>query len=201
MKLFFSGASPYVRKVLVFAHELGLADRIEKLPAAASPVDRSADIRRHNPLGQVPTLLTEDGAVLYDSRVICEYLNDQGGGDLFGSGPDRWRNLSEAALGDGLLGAALLLRYENVLRPEPLRWQGWVAGQRGKIDDTLARMEELAPELGARVDIGTVTFGCALGYLDFRFADQPWRESHPRLAEWFARFDERPSMGATRPAA
>src|SRR3954451_22246874 len=122
MKIFYSPASPYVRKVMVVAHELGLADRIERLPSAAGPVARDAAIREHNPLGQVPTFFTDDGAVLYDSRVICEYLDDLGGGSFFGSGAARWRNLTDAALGDGLLGAALLARYEAVLRPEPLRW-------------------------------------------------------------------------------
>src|SRR4051794_40691932 len=115
MKIYFSPASPYVRKVMVVAHELRLADRIERLPSAAGPVVRDATIRQHNPIGQVPTFFTDDGTVLYDSRVICEYLDDFGGGTFFGSGPARWRNLTDAALGDGLLGAALLARYEAVL--------------------------------------------------------------------------------------
>lgn len=199
MKLFYSPASPFVRKVLAVAHELGLQDRIDRVPAAAGPVDRNAEIRSKNPLGQVPTLLTDDGQAIYDSRVICEYLNDMGRGTLFGQGAERWRNLTEAALGDGLLGGALLARYETFLRPEPLRWDGWVEGQLGKVDDGLARLEELAPGFGDRVDIATITFGCGLGYLDFRFANRPWRETYPKAAEWFARFSERPSMKATAP--
>ncbi len=198
MKLFFSPASPFVRKVMVVAHELGLAERIERIPATAAPVARSDAIREHNPLGQVPTFLADDGIVLYDSRVVCEYLDDLGGGSFFGAGPARWRNLTDAALGDGMLGAALLARYETVLRPEPLRWDGWIAGQLGKVADALGRMEEA--DLGDRLDIGTVTFGCGLGYLDFRFPDLDWRAAHPKTAAWFAVFGERPSMAATRPA-
>ena len=201
MKLFYSSASPFVRKVMVVAHEVGLAGRIERLPAAASPVARDPAIRAENPLGQVPTLLTDDGLTLYDSQVICEYLDAQGGGGLFGDGAARWRNLTEAALGDGMLGAALLLRYETFLRPEPLRWPDWIAGQGGKVSDGLAWLEAAAPGFGDRFDIGVVTLGCTLGYLDLRFADRPWREAHPRTADWFARFDERSSMKLTRPVA
>jgi glutathione S-transferase len=198
MKIYFSPASPYVRKVMVVAHELGLADRIERLPSAAGPVKRDATIRQDNPLGQVPTFFTDDGTVLYDSRVICEYLDDLGAGTFFGSGPSRWRNLTDAALGDGLLGAALLARYESVLRPEPLRWAEWSRGQLEKVTDAVDRMERM--ELGTRLDIGTVTFACGLGYLDFRFPDLDWRAGRPSVTAWYADFAQRPSMVATAPA-
>jgi glutathione S-transferase len=198
MKIYFSAASPYVRKVMVVAHELGLADRIEKLPSAAGPVARDARIRKDNPLGQVPTFFADDGTVLYDSRVICEYLDELGGGQLFGNGVTRWRNLTHAALGDGLLGAALLARYEAVLRPDPLRWADWTAGQMGKIKDAIDRMETV--DLNDRMDIGVITFGCGLGYLDFRFPEFDWRSDHPQTAAWFDAFSRRPSMNETRPA-
>ncbi|MBV9077141.1 MAG: glutathione S-transferase [Methylobacteriaceae bacterium] len=200
MKLFFSPASPYVRKVMIVAHELGLAGRIEKLPAAAGPVKRDQTIRPVNPIAQVPTLLTDDGTALYDSRVICEYLDDLGGGRFFGQGAERWRNLTDAALGDGLLGAALLVRYESVLRPEPYRWTDWIGGQSEKITDAADRIERLAPALGDRLDIGTVTLFCALGYLDFRFPDLAWRATRPAAAAWFERFSARPSAQATMPS-
>jgi glutathione S-transferase len=199
MKLFYSPASPYVRKVLVVAREVGLEDRIERLPAAAGPVKRDDTIRPHNPIGQVPTFLTDDGTAIYDSRVICEYLDAEGRGAMFGSGAERWRNLTNAALGDGLLGAALLARYEAVLRPADLRWEDWTRGQMAKIADAADRIEALAPGLDDRVDIGTITFGCALGYLDFRFPDLPWREGRPAASAWFERLGERPSMAATVP--
>lgn len=201
MKMFYSVTSPFVRKVMVTAHELGLADRIELMPSVASPVDRNPTIRQQNPLGQVPTLVTDDGMALYDSRVICEYLDAEGGGSLFGSGATRWRNLADAALGDGLLGAGLLARYETVLRPEPLRWDGWIQGQHGKITDAIDRIDAVAAEFGDRLDIGTITFGCALGWVDFRFPDIGWRDGRPAAAAWFATFGERPSMTATVPHA
>lgn len=200
MKLYFSGASPFVRKVLVVAHEVGLADTIEHLSAAAHPVNRDRAIVAHNPLGQVPTLVLDDGTALADSRVICEYLDARGGGRLFPPAPGRWMALAAQSLGDGLLDAALLTRYERVARPEALRWDDWQAGQLDKIASTLAAMEAEAADLGERFDIGTVTWGCALGYLDFRFPEIAWRDSQPRLAAWFAHFDERPSMKITRPA-
>jgi glutathione S-transferase len=196
MKIYFSPASPFVRKVLVCAHELGLADRIEKLDCAAHPIDRDQTIVAHNPLGQVPTFFTDDGRVLYDSRVICEYLDALGDGRLFGSGEARWRALTEQSLADGLLDAALLTRYETVW-PENVRWDAWAKSQFDKVHSALERLETWAPEFDDRIDIGSITFGCALGYLDFRFPDFDWRRSHPLTANWFSAFAERPSMVAT----
>lgn len=200
MKIYFSPASPYVRKCMVVAHELGLAERIEKLPSAASPVNRDQTIVATNPLGKVPTLITDDGAALYDSRVICEYLDAQGGGKLFPrEGGLRWQVLTEQALADGLLDAALLARYETFLRPEELRWDAWYKGQLDKVASCLKNIEAVADTLGERVDIGTITFGCGLGYLDFRYPDYDWRSAHPKAAAWYARFSQRPSMQATAP--
>jgi glutathione S-transferase len=199
MKLYFSGASPFVRKVMVVAHEGGLSDAIEAVPGAAHPVKRDAAIVGHNPLGQVPTLILDDGEVLADSRVICEYLDARAGGRLFPAAPERWRVLAAQSLGDGLLDAALLARYERTVRAEQHRSDEWQAGQLDKIRTALALMEKSADRLGERVDIGTITWGCAVGYLDLRFPEIEWRKDHPDLAAWFARFDERPSMKATRP--
>ncbi|WP_288587625.1 glutathione S-transferase [uncultured Methylobacterium sp.] len=200
MKLFYAKASPFVRKVLVAAHELGLADRIELLPAAAHPINRDATIRAQNPLGQVPTLILDDGTALADSRVICEYLDHLGQGGLFpAAGPARWAALTAQSTGDGLLDAALLCVYETRVRQEGERSAGWVTGQREKIGDALARIDAAAGEFGERVDIATITYGCALGYLDLRLPDLGWRERAPAAAAWYARFGERPSMQATRP--
>lgn len=199
MKLYYSATSPFVRKVLVVAHEAGLADRIERLPSAAHPVNRDRTIVAHNALGQVPTLLLDDGRMLADSRVICEYLDDLAGGGLFPrSGEARWRALVEQTLGDGLLDAALLARYESAVRPADKLWQDWLDGQIDKMRTCLAAIEKDAPGLGERVDIGTVSYGCALGYLDLRFADLAWRATHPAAADWYAGFDQRPSMQGTR---
>ncbi|MCJ2069466.1 glutathione S-transferase [Methylobacterium sp. J-030] len=199
MKLFYSPSSPFVRKVMIAAHELGLVDRLERQPAAAHPVKRDAAIRAENPLGQVPTLITDDGLALFDSRVICEYLDAQGGGALFGTGATRWRNLAGAAMGDGLLNAALLARYEGAVRPEALRWSDWTDGQMSKVTDVLAVLDRTAPEFGDRVDIATITLACALGYLDFRYPSRDWRGDHPAAAAWYAAFAERPSLVATQP--
>ena len=129
LKIFHSQASPFVRKCLVVAHELGLRDRIELLPAAAHPVDRDRSIVERNPLGKVPTLIADDGTVLYDSRVICEYLNAVADGNLIPkSGPARWSVLCEQSLADGIMDAAVLARYETAYRPQALVWNEWLAG-------------------------------------------------------------------------
>ena len=195
MKLFFSPTSPYVRKCLAVAVECGLVDRIEFLGSAAHPIQRDKSIIEANPLGKVPTLLTDDGQILYDSRVIAEYLNDLGRGKLFPApGPQRWQALTLQALGDGILDAALLARYEQAARAEGERSKAWQAGQMDKIATSLADLERRAAELADRVDIGTLTLGCALWYLDLRFSDLGWRASYPRLAEWQAAFSQRDSM-------
>ncbi len=199
MKLFYSPASPYVRKVLIVAALCGLRDQIELLPYAGTPVSRDQDAASHNPLGKVPTLVTEDGQALYDSRVICEYLDAQAGGKLFGAGSVRWPVLVRQALGDGMLDAALLARYEGTLRPVEARWDAWTDGMMAKVAAGLDRLEATASELGDTPDIGSIAVGCALGYLDFRYAELDWRPTHPALAAWFARFNETPAMVATRP--
>jgi glutathione S-transferase len=201
LKLFYAPTSPYVRKVMVTAHELGVADRIEKLPSAAHPINRDERIAVFNPLAKVPAALTPDGDYLFDSRVICEYLDAQVPGlDLFPADRKaRWRALTLQALGDGLLDAALLTRYETVARPEAQRYVPWTDGQMAKVDSALARLEDRIDMLDGKLTIGLVTTGCALGYLDFRFANRPWRQNAPRLAKWYEKFAERPSMRATVP--
>ena len=202
MKIYYSPTSPFVRKCLVCANELGLSDRLELVPAAAHPVDRDRALVAVAPLGKVPVLATEEGAVLYDSRVICEYLNSLGGGRLLPSqGAARWSVLTEQALADGILDAAILTRYETAARPEALRWKEWIAGQLDKVTCGLAALEPRARGLGERVDLGTIAIGCALGYLDFRYASLGWRDRHPDTAVWYERFSKRDSMMSTRPPA
>lgn len=202
MQIFFSPASPFVRKCMVVAHELGIAERIEKLPSAAGPVKRDASIIPKNPLGQVPTFVCDDGQVLYDSRVICEYLNDRQGGALFpATGAARWARLTELSLADGMTAAALLARYENVLRPQEFRWADWTEGQLSKVRTGLEWLEGQTAAFGDRVDIGTIAFGCALGYMDFRFPEVDWRAAAPNSAKWFETFNRRASMQATLPSA
>ena len=200
MKLFYAASSPYVRKVMACAIELGLDGKIEPAKAAAHPVNRDQNIVAVNPIGKIPTLITDDGLALYDSRVICEYLDQLGGGaKLFPRDSTRWQALVEQSAGDGLLDAALLCRYEATVRPEELRYTPWRDGQMDKIATSLAQFEKWVPGFGDRVDIGTITVGCALGYLDFRFNDYGWRKGRDALAAWFAKFDARPAMEKTRP--
>lgn len=202
MKLHFSPASPYVRKVLVLAHEVGLAERIERVECALTPIAPNDAVVADNPLGKVPTLVTDDGVALYDSRVICEYLDSlHDGPRMFPAAPaERWAALSRQALADGILDAAVIARYETALRPESLRWQEWIDGQTQKFRRALDELEEQADLLANEPDIGTIAIGCALGYIDFRYDHERWRASRPQLAAWYGDFSARPSMRATVPA-
>ena len=201
MKLRYSPASPYVRKVTVVALETGLDGRIERVPTTVSPTKPDPGYQRQsNPLAKVPALSLDSGETLFDSPVICEYLDSlHGGAKMFpASGPARWTALRRQATADGILDAAILRRYE-LLRPENVRWADWDTGQTAKVTGALAALEAEANTLGSTVDIGTITIGCALGYLDFRFAAENWRPAHPKLATWYEGFSARPSMKATVP--
>jgi len=200
MKLRHSPGSPFVRKVMVVAHEHGLVGRIELVPTSVSPIEANASLAVDNPLMKVPGLTTEDGDALYDSPVICEYLDAlASGARLFPpAGPPRWQALRQQALGDGILDALILCRYENT-RPEDRRWTGWTDGQRRKAHQGLAAAER--EDLDGPRTIGHVALACMLGYLDFRFPDDGWRTRHPRLARWYAVQEQRASMQATRPPA
>ncbi len=200
MKLYYSPTSPYVRKVSIVAIETGLADKIERINKTVSPVARDELVAASNPLAKVPTLLTDDGMALYDSRVICEYLDALGGGKLFpASGAARWTALTRQALGDGLLDAALLVRYEGFLRPEPVRWADWSQGQMKKVIGSLEEIERQAASFGDGIDIGLISIACALGYLDFRYADMKWQDSYKTAAAWAAKFNERAALKSTLP--
>jgi len=201
MQIFYSATSPFVRKVMVLAIELGIADQLEHLPSAVHPVDRDAGVVEKNPLGQVPTLLTDDGLALFDSSVICQYLDSLDGGGKFlpPSGNARWTALRDEALADGLMNAGLLVRYESTLRPEDKRNAGWTQGQTQKITASLAAIEKNADAIAGRFDIGVVAMACALGYVDFRFAELNWRETCPRTARWFETVNGRPSFQQTAP--
>jgi glutathione S-transferase len=147
----------------------------------------------------VPTFFTDDGEALYDSRVICEYLDVTSAQPrLFPvNGQARWRTLREQALGDGLMEAALLMRFEQVVRPDGLRHQPWFDGQHEKVVSALEQFAKWVPAFGERVDIGTITVACALSYLDLRFPDEGWRKQKA-LAAWHAHFSERASMTSTQ---
>ncbi|WP_417720746.1 glutathione S-transferase family protein [Salipiger sp.] len=193
--LLFSPTSPFVRKVRVVAAETGT--ELTHTPATASPLESRAEITAANPLGKVPALRIPGGETLYDSPVICRYLGE--GTAVYPTGADGWRALRREALADGLMDAALLARYETALRPEALRWSDWTEGQMGKVANALVAMEADVRTV-ATPDIGDIATGCALGYLDFRYAALDWRATHPRLADWAEPLLARPSFRDTAPA-
>ena len=202
MKLRHSPASPYVRKVSVTALEVGLGDRIESVHTETN--DPKNGLRDENPLGKVPTLITDDGEALCESPVICEYLDSLGSQTLYPPvGPERWRALNLAALADGIMDASLVRLLEVRLRPEDKRSESIMRRQKEKISRALDSLEKQAADgrLDGPVTIGEVALGCALGYLDFRFDADKWRDGRPALARWFEGFAARPSMQATQPEA
>ncbi len=195
MTLHWSPRSPYVRKVMIVAHELGLAERIATVRTVVGGTEPQRTLMALNPLGKIPTLETAEGDVLYDSAVICEYLNGLAGGRLFPS-DGRMVTLRRLALGDGMLDIAVALIGESrrpVERQSPPHIALWRAKLAACVDALEAEAEALQ---SARFDIGHVAIGVALGYLDFRFADLAWREGRSRLAAWQADFDAREAVRA-----
>lgn len=200
MKLFYAAASPYVRKVMIVAHELGLADGIETVVAPSSPLDPNPDVVGANPVGKIPALVTDDAGTLIDSRVICRYLNAKAGGSLYGEGAEQWPIIAREALAEGMIDALLLAVYEGRLRPEDKQFQPWVDGQLGKAMRGAQAFESRLGELDGPLTIDQVALGAALGYADFRHPGLGWQDSCPGLAQWYAGFSARASMQATIPA-
>ena len=203
MKLFFNHASPFVRKVRVFARETGLDGKIEEITTAVSPVQENPALAQANPLKKIPALVLDDGSTVFDSPFICEYLDSlHAGRKLFpAAGAARWTALRLQATGDGILDAGILCRYETAVRPKEFQWAGWIAGQKTKWHGGLDLLEKEAGTLDGEPTIGGITVACALGWLDFRYGDDNWRNNRPKLAGWFEKFSARPSMKATMPSA
>ena len=197
MKLYGNAASPFARKCRVIAHELGLKlEEIRTLPM------QEPEFRKVNPLGKIPALQLDDGSILIDSPVICEYLNHIGGGKFFPAdtiwkaASGRWKALGLAALGDGLSDAAVawvILGRENPV-PETARQR-----QMQAVLATLDVLERV--KFAADPTIGEITVACAIGYVEFRMPDLDWKSSRPNLSAWYEKFREYPSMKATAPAA
>ena len=196
MRLHSTITSPYARKVWVVAHETGLISQIERLPT-----NPHADeyLRSDNPLCRVPTLILDDRSALFDSPVICEYLDSlHSGPKLFPSaGDERWAALRLQALGDGMLDASLSRRMETI-RPTSEQSPLWIARQVMAINAALDWLEARVQLLDRQIDIGQIAIGCALGYLDLRFPGEPWLEKRTGIAKWNTMLQERPSMIATR---
>jgi len=201
VKLHWSPRSPFVRKVMVAAHELGVADGIETVRTVVAMTQPNLGLLSDNPLGKIPTLVLDDGTAIYDSLTICEYLDALHGPRLFpAAGPARWTALTWHALGNGLLDLLVLWRNERD-KPQKRQTPEWLAGFALKTMATLDRLQAMAPALDAApFGIGHVAVGCALSYLDFRFATLGWRTGRPELAAWHAGFEARPSVLATQAA-
>jgi len=200
MKLYFTPRSPFVRKVRMTLIETGLDKSVEFIQVDLEhPLP---ELLKLNPLGKVPTLVRDDGTALFDSPLVCEYLDSLHAGHKLHppAGEARWATLRRAALCDGVLEALSARRHE-ARRPEGQRSADAIAKQREKSDRGLATLEREADQLAGPVTIGHIATACVLGYLDFRFAPEPWRASHPKLAHWYEGFSKRPSMQQTMPPA
>ncbi|MDQ2065231.1 glutathione S-transferase [Xinfangfangia sp. CPCC 101601] len=199
MKLFGSATSPFVRKVMVLIHEAGLTG-IEVHDVVVSPVAEGTLPLNANPLGKIPALLLDDGRAIYDSRVICRYLDEHGQAGFYPKGDALWDVLTLEALADGITEAALAMAYEVRLRPEEQRFLPWVEGQWLKIARGLDAIEaDAAGQLQGPLNMGHIALGAAFGYLDLRHSARDWRNGRPALAAWEAKVAARPSMLATVP--
>ena len=198
MKLYYSPTSPFVRKVNLLAIEAGLETKIEHLPT--NPWQAEKELVAENPLSQVPTLITDEGMTIYDSRVICEYLDSLHTGEkLFPeTGKQRWQALQLQSLADGILDAGIL-RFLEAKRELALRSADWDLMQKRAISRGLASLEDSVSEWKNDLNIGVITVACLLGWLDFRFSHEDWKSEHTKLCQWFTGFSLRPSMLATVP--
>jgi glutathione S-transferase len=196
MKLRYSQTSPYARKVLAFAKEAGVDARIE---VTNMPTGLTGELVKENPLGKVPSLVTDEGTAIFDSPVILEYLDSLNAGPKLipAAGPARWKALTLAALGDGIMDVCVARRGE-VLRTKD-KSEEFLKKQKDVAASALDALERDASSLAQPITVGQIAVGCALGYMDLRFAEDNWRRGRPKLAAWFDTFSKRPSMASTAP--
>lgn len=200
MKLYHSPASPFVRKAVVFLHEMDKADAVELTTVTTSALASDPSLMAANPLARLPALERPDGVTLYDSRVITAYLDDLYGGGLYPGGARRWETLTLEATGDGIMDSAVSMVYEMRLRDPEQVSQPWIEAQWGKVGRGLDALNtRWMSHLSGPVGAGHVSVGCALGYLDFRHEARDWRKGREALATWYTDFAARPSMVATAP--
>ncbi|MAE90159.1 glutathione S-transferase [Salipiger bermudensis] len=199
MKLLKAGPSPFVRKVLVTLHETDQYDAVEQVQVTASPLTPDPNLIAANPVGKIPALIRDDGPTLYDSRVICRFLDHRAQTGLY---PEvrQFDTLTLEATADGIMDAAVLIVYEERFRPADKVSMEWIEGQWAKVSRALdAVSTRWMSHLHGRIDIGHIGMACALSYLDFRHDARKWRTGRDALAEWHAGFAARPSMIATEP--
>jgi glutathione S-transferase len=201
MKLAFSTSSPFARKVRIAAIELGLIDKIEFVTTTVTPAQPNPEYSRLTPLKKLPALMLDNGDVIVDSYVISEYLDELAGGGKLSpaSGPARWKVKSDHSMLQGMLDSMLLCRYENAVRPEPLRWQGWTEDHWNRAWSGMARFDKQADMLSRPLDISQIALVCVLGYADFRFADCGWRKAYPNLDAFHEKMLKRPSVKISIP--
>ncbi len=202
MKLFYAPQSPFARKVRVVSIEIGVEEQIELVFIKVLPGTPNTTFQNtHNPLRKIPALETSGGSTIYDSTVICEYLDSLSGVTKMipADGPERWRTLTNHALAQGMCESAVLIRYETWLRPEPLRWANWTNDQWDRINTGLEWFERNDEAVGGQIDLAQITLGCLLGYMDFRWPDNGWRERYPNISDWYEILMRRPSFSRTIP--
>ena len=200
MKLIYSGASPYARKARAAAIETGMADKIEMLEI--NPWADPDGYRDINPVGKVPALVRDDGPALYQSNVVCEFLDAHGETKIYPDiGHARWTALRQLAAADGILDASVLTRMEGMFHEGESASRKLIDRQELSVDEALKQLEGEAGDLEGPITIGQIAVACALGYRDFRFADKDWRGAHPKLAAWYAGFAKRASITETDPEA
>ena len=201
MKLYYAIASPFVRTVLVCLHEANLMGQVELVDVAITPVSPGEVVPAKNPLGKIPALERDGGPTLYDSRVICRYLDDLATAGFYPDPPMLWETLTLEATAQGIMDAAVIMVYEGRVRPEEKQYDGWLDAQWLKVTRALDAVESRwMSHLAGPLDMAQIGMGCALGYLDFRHPDKDWRAGRPSLAAWEAKFAQRPSMQATIPS-
>ena len=200
MKLTFSPASPFARKVRIAAIETGLIDKIEFVPATVAPGQANDEYSRITPLKKLPVLILDNGDVILDSYVIVEYLDELAGGKLIpGHGSKRWKVKTDHSLINGMLDSMLLCRYEKMVRPQGLQWQAWADDHWNRAWSGMAQFENRPDVLSGPFDIVQIGLVCVLGYADFRFADCGWRKAYPKLDAFYQKMLERPSVKVSVP--
>lgn len=201
MKLYHAPASPFVRKVMMVLHETDQLNDVEIVPAIGTAVDTGSMPLAQNPLGKIPALERADGPAIYDSRVICRYLDARANAGLYPEGNRLWDTLTLEATADGIMDAAILMVYEGRVRPEEYQYAPWVDAQWGKIQRAISALNTrwISHLSASHPHMGQIATACALGYCDFRLPDRNWRMDNEALADWFKNYGARDSFQATIP--
>ena len=199
MKLIYSPASPFVRKVAVFAELGNLTDQITFSSVATTALNVADDARSANPLGKIPALILADGSTLFDSRVICRYLDDVADLEMYPAS-NIWKVTTLEALGDGIMESGVSISYEKRLRPENEQSPNWIEAQWSKVEHAIASLETgTYSEMGGPLNAGQISVACALDYIEFRHGDRNWQSRHPKMANWQRKMQSLDAFKSTKP--